>query len=55
MKLLYDSKGIRLDVYVEDDKETIYNIEMQTSSNKNLPKRTRYYRGMIDLNILQTG
>ena len=24
-----DSKGIRLDVYVEDDQHTVYNVEMQ--------------------------
>lgn len=48
----YESKSIRLDVYVEDDKNTIYNIEMQTTNKKNLPKRTRYYQGMIDLNII---
>lgn len=26
-----DSRSVRLDVYVKDDKETIYNIEMQTT------------------------
>lgn len=55
MKMRYESKGIRLDVYVEDERETVYNIEIQTSSNRNLPKRTRYYRGVIDLNVLQAG
>ena len=28
---------------------------MQTTLNRNLPKRTRYYQGMIDLNILEKG
>ncbi len=50
-----DAKSVRLDIYVEDGKETIYNIEMQTAENGNLPKRTRYYQGMIDLNILEKG
>ena len=36
-------KSVRLDIYVEDGKETVYNIEMQTTENKNLSKRTRYY------------
>jgi predicted transposase/invertase (TIGR01784 family) len=40
---------------VEDDEKTVYNIEMQTATNKNIPKRTRYYQGMIDLNILEKG
>ena len=50
-----DAKSVRLDIYVEDGKETVYNIEMQTTENRNLPKRTRYYQGMIDLNILEKG
>lgn len=49
------SKGIRLDVYVEDDKNTVFNLEMQTSFRRDLPKRMRYYQGMIDLNILNKG
>ena len=50
-----DAKSVRLDIYVEDGKETVYNIEMQTTENRNIPKRTRYYQGMIDLNILEKG
>ena len=50
-----DAKSVRLDIYVEDGKGTIYNIEMQTTDNKNLPKRMRYYQSMIDLNILEKG
>lgn len=50
-----DSKSVRLDVYVHDEKETVYNVEIQTTSSKNLPKRTRYYQGMIDLNAIEKG
>ncbi len=50
-----NAKSVRLDLYVEDGKNTVYNIEMQVSVNKNLPKRSRYYQGMIDLNILEKG
>ena len=50
-----DAKSVRLDIYVEDGNNTVYNIEMQTTENRNLPKRTRYYQGMIDLNILEKG
>ncbi len=50
-----DAKSVRLDIYVEDEKETVYNIEMQVTENSNIPKRTRYYQGMIDLNILEKG
>jgi predicted transposase/invertase (TIGR01784 family) len=50
-----DAKGIRLDVYVEDDDDSVYDIEMETTKKKNLPKRSRYYQGMIDLNIIERG
>lgn len=49
------AKSIRLDVYVEDEAQTVFDLEMQPSVKKNLPKRTRYYQGMIDLNILEKG
>ena len=44
----YDSKSVRLDVYVEDDENTIYDVEIQTSNTGELSKRSRYYQGMID-------
>jgi len=50
-----DAKSVRLDVYVKDDKDTVYNIEMQTSPQSYLPKRSRYYQGMIDLNLIEKG
>ena len=33
----------------------VYDIEMQTTGNSNLSKRTRYYQGMIDLNLIERG
>lgn len=58
----FEGRGIRLDVLVADDKGTHYNIEMQvrntigTSTGKALlPKRTRYYQGSIDTDMLQKG
>lgn len=51
----YTSKSIRLDVYVADEVGTVYNVEIQTSDKKHLPRRTRYYQGMIDLHILEKG
>lgn len=50
-----DAHGVRLDVYVKDDRETVYDIEMQVSDTKELPKRSRYYQGMIDLQLVDTG
>ena len=51
----YLSKGIRLDLYVFDESEQVYNTEVQTSDKKNLPKRMRYYQSVIDINILAPG
>lgn len=53
--ITYDGKGVRFDVYVDDAENTVYDIEMQTTRQKDLPKRTRYYQGMIDLNLIQKG
>lgn len=48
-------KSIRLDVYVDDEDGTVYDMEMQTTANSNIPKRLRYYQGMIDLNLIEKG
>ena len=55
MDFTYESKCIRLDIYVEDDNNTFYNIEMQTTDKGNLSLRIRYYHDMIDLNIINQG
>lgn len=51
----FDAKGIRLDVYINDGKGTVYNIEMQAVTSKYLPRRTRYYQSMIDLQLVDKG
>ena len=58
----YTSRGIRLDIIVADDKNTHYNLEMQVKNNKNpdtdtyvLPKRSRYYQALLDIDLLQAG
>ena len=55
--LRLDSKAIRLDVYVEDEAGTVYNIEMQTTKGHDgeLVRRTRYYQAMIDMDLLGKG
>ena len=50
-----DGHGVRFDVYFEDDENTVYDIEMQTSDTRELRKRTRYYQSMIDRKILDQG
>ena len=58
----YTSRGIRLDIIVADDKNTHNNLEMQVKNNKNpdrdtyvLPKRSRYYQALLDIDLLQKG
>ena len=50
-----DGHGVRFDVYFEDDEKTVYDIEMQRSDTLELPLRSRYYQGMIDLDYLDKG
>lgn len=50
-----DAKSVRFDVYAEDDANTVFDVEMETTKKRNLPKRSRYYQGMIDLNIIEKG
>ena len=50
-----DARSVRLDVYVKDEKEVVYDIEMQVSYTKELPKRSRYYQSKIDLQIMDKG
>ncbi|MCI9355881.1 MAG: Rpn family recombination-promoting nuclease/putative transposase [Firmicutes bacterium] len=47
-------RGVRFDVYIEDDK-TAYDIEIQTSDNGDLPKRTRFYQAKNDIHMLRKG
>ena len=47
-----DAKSVRLDVYLEEG-DRVFDLEMQTTNKRNLPKRSRYYQGMIDLNTIE--
>ena len=56
INLRSDSKGIRLDVYVEEKgTNRSFDIEMQVSNNDNLAKRMRYYQELIDGDKLKPG
>ena len=57
MDARYQGKGVRMDVYVRDDANTVYNIEMQVRmlEGESLFKRTRYYQSMIDADLLAAG
>ena len=53
-KLTSESRGIRLDVYVKDSNR-IFDIELQTTNERNLELRTRYYQGVMDISELEKG
>ena len=50
----YESKGVRLDVYVKDS-DKVFDIEVQNDSAISLPKRMRYYQSMVDMDSLMKG
>ncbi|MCR5079878.1 MAG: Rpn family recombination-promoting nuclease/putative transposase [Treponema sp.] len=50
----YGSKVIRLDVYAKNNTQA-FNLEMQAADTKELPERSRYYQGCIDVDTLQSG
>ena len=49
----YDSKGVRLDLTVIDEKGQVFDIEIQNGRNENLPLRIRYYHDMLDIDMLE--
>ena len=51
----YKAKGIRLDIYLEDAGNSVYNVEMQAQNRGGLPKRGRYYQAVIDINLIEKG
>lgn len=60
LKYTSDGKPIRLDVYNEDSDKTVYDAEMQNQNNKTiesleLPKRSRFYQGAIDIDFMNRG
>ena len=48
-------KYIKLDVWAVDTDDNVYDTEVQQRNTKNLPKRSRYYQGIIDSGILESG
>ncbi len=55
-----DGKPIRLYVYNEDDMGVVYDAEMENLNNKTvesheLPKRSRFYQGSIDIDFMNKG
>ena len=59
IKVTNDSRGVRYDIYVEDTSANVYDAEIQqyggVEVKRELPKRSRYYQGLMDLNLLESG
>ena len=47
-------KGVRLDIYADDENNTRYDIEMQVAE-QDLGKRVRYYHSQMDMELLESG
>ena len=54
MDIDIEAKSIRLDIYCEDE-DTVYNIELQNGMYEELPKRSRYYQDLIDIELIDKG
>ena len=48
-------KGVRLDIYAEDENRTHYNVEMQMRKKRALGKRSRYYHSQMVMEALESG
>ena len=48
-------KGVRLDIYAEDENHTHYNVEMQVKKKSALGKRSRYYHSQMVMEALASG
>jgi len=57
IKNSYGGKGVRLDVYVEDDENSRFILEMQVRSygGPELGRRSRFYQSSIDYDFLSEG
>lgn len=49
------ARSIRVDVYSMDDRNSIYDTEVQKSNTGNLPRRSRFYQALMDSALLSPG
>ena len=49
------AKSVRFDVLVQTEDGKFYDIEMQVSNEKNIPKRMRFYQAAIDISFFDKG
>lgn len=48
-------RAIRLDAWAQSEDERQFNMEMQNENSDHLPKRSRFYQGMLDTPVLKSG
>ena len=49
------AKSVMFDVLVQTENGKFYDVEMQVSNEKNIPKRMRFYQAAIDISFLDKG
>ena len=55
LKNYEQAKSVRFDVLVQAENGKFYDVEMQVSNEKNIPKRMRFYQAAIDISFLDKG
>ena len=55
LKNYEQAKSVRFDVLVQTENGKFYDVEMQVSNEKNIPKRMRFYQAAIDISFLDKG
>ena len=48
-------RSLRLDIYANDGRYAVYNVETENKKKRAIPKRARFHCGMIDVNHLDKG
>ena len=46
---------VRLDVLAQDIYDAMYDTEVQKRNTRNLPRRSRFYQGVVDGKLLEPG
>ena len=49
------AKSVRFDVLVQTENGKFYDVEMQVSNERNVPKRMRFYQAALDISFLDKG
>ena len=50
--VVHDAKSVRLDIFLDDEENSVYTVEMQKYNEYNIPKRSRYYHSIVDVEHL---